>query len=40
MEDDGGALGMEVLRGRTKALVDECNDAELLDLVYRLLLAE
>lgn len=40
MEDDSGGLTLEALRGWAKVLVDRCNDAELLDLVCRLLLAE
>lgn len=37
MEDDSEFGSLNILRAWTKDLVDACEDAELLDLVYKLL---
>ena len=39
MEDDINLGSLAPLRELTKALIDACQDAGLLDLVYKLLLA-
>ena len=39
MEDDIAQVSLEPLREMTKALIDICTDADLLDLVHKLLLS-
>ena len=38
MKEDGENGGLEILRAWTVELVEACEDADLLDLVYKLLL--
>lgn len=38
MKEDGESGGLEIMRAWTVELVKACGDADLLDLVYKLLL--
>ena len=38
MKEDGESGGLEILRSWTMELVEACDDLDLLDLVYKLLL--
>lgn len=40
MDDDGKRSELQILRGAIREAAEECQDPELLDLVYRLLINE